>query len=133
MTALLKPKDQKRKARPAFKTMRDGREVCDLTTKAGKFEYDHRKFLMRARQNNSCCICGRYMRWEDTSFEHFDGRGHGGGHRDDRIIRPVEVMEPVSGALSYEAEFYNGASHFACNAKKASVRMDRFLEQERTA
>jgi hypothetical protein len=50
------------------------------------------------------------LRLEDATFEHEAGRGHGGGHRDDRII--------VNG------KNINGAAHRSCNGQKASRRIN---------
>ncbi len=56
------------------------------------------------------------MRKDEATFEHEDGRGMGAGHRDDRIEK--------------NGKPYNGAAHFWCNAKKGSVRLDKFLAEE---
>lgn len=111
-----------KKEQPAVRVMRDGREICNLLTKSGRDEYDHRKFAMRTRQNNRCCLegiipdCPGFLAKADTTFEHQDGRGSDGGHRDDRIERP----DPKTG----EMRPYNGAAHWVCNSKKASVRIN---------
>jgi hypothetical protein len=62
---------------------RDGREVLDLKTVPGRMEYARRTAEMAERQNNFCAICMEWM--AEPTFDHQDGRGHGGGHRDDRI------------------------------------------------
>jgi len=55
------------------------------------------------------------MRQEEATFEHQDGRGHGGGHRDDRI--------------EIDGEPYNSAVHGMCNVKKGSIRLEKFKEE----
>jgi hypothetical protein len=45
-----------------------------------------------------------------ATFDHEDGRGSGGGKRDDRIIK--------------DGRYYNGAAHLACNLWKGSRRID---------
>lgn len=50
---------------------------------------------------------------DDCTFEHVDGRGIGGGHRDDRIWLPDgDRMIP-----------YNLAAHVKCNMAKGSKRI----------
>lgn len=100
----------------------DGREVCDLPTKAGRDEYESRKRKMWLRQSKRCCLekhvrgCPGRLRWLDAVFEHQDGRGMNGGHRDDRIERP----DPDTGAM----KLYNGVAHPQCNMLKGSQRID---------
>lgn len=64
-------------------TYPDGRQEC-LETAAGKREYRWRTEVMWQRQGEMCAM-GHPMRVEEASFDHEAGRGHGGGHRDDRI------------------------------------------------
>ena len=86
----------------------DGRESCNMLTAKGRAEYLRRKWAMRARQNEICCFygfipqCPGYMRKEETTFDHEQGRGMGGGKRDDRIYLP-------------DGKRINGASHIICN------------------
>jgi hypothetical protein len=61
-----------------------------------------------------CSICGQYMMPDEITFEHSDGRGHGGGHRDDRIEK--------------DGQPYNSAAHYLCNQKKGSIRLEKFQE-----
>jgi len=116
--ALRRPGEVK-KERPAIKVMKDGREICDLTTKAGADEYHNRKWKMRTRQGDRCCLekvipeCPGFLPKCDTSFEHELGRT--GGKRDDRIERP----NPKTG----EMEWINGAAHFWCNSRKGSKKI----------
>jgi hypothetical protein len=114
--AFPKPKQMKRKPKAAVNIYRDGREVCDLTTKAGYEEYKRRIEVMRIRQEKKCYLCGYFLRKDEATFDHQDGRGHGGGHRDDRIEK--------------DGKPYNGAAHFRCNASKGSVRLNKFLAEE---
>ena len=92
---------------PAFKTMRDGREIC-LNTPAGKEEYKQRTIQMYERDKFICCLCGQSIAYGYT-FEHRDGRGMGGGKRDDRIAR-------------------NGVAHFYGNARKGSISYEKYME-----
>jgi hypothetical protein len=94
-----------------------GREVLDLKTKAGFREYVRRKLFMRERQNDLCSLCGEWMALDDCTFEHEDGKGHGGGHRDDRTEKP-----DVNGDI----QDYNSAAHGHCNILKASVRLRNY-------
>jgi len=103
---------QVKKIKPAVRVFRDGREVCDLTIKAGRDEYEHRKWLMWDRQARKCCLCGQPLSRAEMMFEHWDGRGHGGGHRDDRIEK--------------DGKPYNGVAHPLCNSRKGSRRTNPF-------
>jgi hypothetical protein len=99
---------QIRKTPEAVKTFRDGREVCNLLCKAGRDEYERRKRVMWERQARKCCLCGFKLAWSEAMFEHWDGRGHGGGHRDDRIEK--------------DGLAYNGVAHPKCNSLKGPLR-----------
>lgn len=89
-------------------TYRDGRQVC-LDTAAGKREYRWRTELMWQRQGETCAIGNHFMRVEDATFDHEDGRGHGGGHRDDRI----EVNgEPKNAALCVAHQGLKGSRRY---------------------
>ena len=94
----------------------DGREVCDLLTTTGRDEYESRKRKMWLRQKKRCCLerrvfgCPGVLRWGDAVFEHQDGRGMSGGHRDDRIEK--------------DGKPYNGVAHAACNSLKGSRRIE---------
>ena len=70
--------------KPAVKVMRDGREVCDLTTKAGADEYQRRKRVAWEDQGKLCSICHKPLNWYDSTVDHIKVRGMGGGSRDDR-------------------------------------------------
>ena len=94
----------------AVRVYRDGREVCNLQTKAGRSEYRFRIEQMLLRKKHLCCLCHKPLRLEEATFEHQDGRGMGGGHRDDRI----EV----------DGKPINGAAHGWCNSAKGSRRMN---------
>lgn len=87
-----RPKDVK-KVKPAVKVMKDGREICDQLTAAGRAEYERRKFVMWERQGRICphqiseqCK-SRGGKWpkDEIVFGHESSRGFGGGTRDDRI------------------------------------------------
>lgn len=106
--ALLKPKDRKR-VEKAVTTYRDGREVCNTKTKRGREEYHRRVVAMCRRQNWLCLLCDKRMDLGNPpTFEHEDGRGMGGGHRDDRIEINGKPM--------------NSAAHGLCNSMKGSRR-----------
>lgn len=92
--------------KPAVKIHRDGREVCNLDTKAGQDEYHRRKVLMLERQEHLCCICGEYLKKDQMTFEHEISRG--GGKRDDRWEKDGKRL--------------NGVAHFYCNSLKGSKR-----------
>lgn len=90
-------------------TYPSGREVCPKTT-LGKREYLSRIATMWTRQRGLCCLCGVPVSLSQCVFEHQDGRGHGGGNRDDRIER--------------DGKPYNGAACYGCNSLKGSKRID---------
>jgi hypothetical protein len=93
----------------------DGREVCNLQTVSGKHIYWERIEAMWTRQKGICCLYGHIpqcpgpLRLDDATFEHEDGRGMNGGHRDDRIRKAGRK--------------YNGVAHALCNQLKASRRI----------
>lgn len=99
---------QVRKKPEAVKVMRDGREICNQLCKEGRDEYERRKRVMWERQEKKCFLCGLKLGWAEAMFEHWDGRGHGGGHRDDRIEK--------------DGKPYNGVAHPTCNSDKGSKR-----------
>jgi hypothetical protein len=90
-------------------TYADGREKC-CNTPTGKAEYKRRVWLMWLRQKKRCCICWLWLRLENATFEHQDGRGMGGSTRDDRIEK--------------DGHPYNGAACWKCNNEKGSKRMN---------
>lgn len=90
-----------------------GREVCSPNA-AGRRKYKSRTEDMYFRQHGLCSLCGKFMRIEEATFEHQDGRGHGGGHRDDRI--------------EIDGKPYNSVAHPFCNILKGSIRLDKFKE-----
>jgi hypothetical protein len=98
------------------KTFRDGREVC-LNTPPGRAEYKRRVQVMLERQGGLCglmvtddCIARHgSMRGQQPTFEHCEGRGMGGSHRDDRIMK--------------DGKPYNLAACFLCNQYKGSRRV----------
>jgi 5-methylcytosine-specific restriction endonuclease McrA len=93
---------QVRKPKPAVRVFRDGREVC-TDTKAGWEEYDRRKRVAWEEQKRLCSLCGKPLRWADSSIDHKKPRGMGAGSRDDR-------QENVA------------AAHHFCNAARGSKR-----------
>lgn len=93
----------------SVKTFPDQREVCENNA-AGKREYEQRKMEMWSRQLEMCAICGRWIPSNLAFFDHQDGRGHGGGHRDDRIMRG--------------SSWFNAALCYGCNGQKGSKRYE---------
>ena len=89
----------------AVEVLRDLREVCNLGIAAGRAEYGFRRDVMSSRQLHRCAICKRVT---ILYFDHQDGRGHGGGCRDDRI--------------EIDGQWYNAALCFNCNTEKGSKR-----------
>lgn len=114
MIPLFPKPSQIKKKKPPVRVMKDGREICDLNTKAGHDEYDRRKRVMWERQERRCCLegivpgCPGKLHWAEATFEHEAGRGYGGGHRDDRI--------------ELNGKRINGVSHPTCNTQKGSRR-----------
>ena len=93
--------------------MKDGREVC-IDTPMGRQVYKFRTNIMAERQKWKCALCGLLMTEETVSFDHEDGRGHGGALRDDRVeVDGVRI---------------NAAVHVLCNAKKGSQRVPYLLQ-----
>lgn len=93
----------------AVKVFRDGREVCAQTV-LGRREYQRRIRVMWERQRGLCCICKVPISLMGATFEHQEGRGMGGGHRDDRIEK--------------DGKLYNGVACLYCNWLKGSRRME---------
>ena len=111
MTLPAFPKPGQVKKKPvAVRVFKGGREVCNLLCKDGREEYMRRKRVMWERQGRTCILCHCVLRWDEATFEHQDGRGHGGGHRDDRIEK--------------DGKPYNGVAHGRCNIDKGSKRAD---------
>ena len=81
----------KKPPKPAVKVMKDGREICDQLTKAGRDEYRGRTKTMWNRQGGRCGLMispqckQRGGRWafNEVQFGHEVSRG--GGKQDDRI------------------------------------------------
>jgi hypothetical protein len=82
------------------------REVCQGNA-AGKREYEARRYKMEVRQGFRCAKCERTA-GSAMEFDHQNGRGSGGGRRDDRI----EV----------DGKWFNAALCHMCNAEKGSKR-----------
>ena len=100
LPAFPKP-SQIKKPKPAVKVMRDGREICQLNTKAGMDEYIRRKRVAWEDQKGICAICHLRLNWGDTTADHIKTRKMGGGERND-------------------AQTNIAAVHWACNAKRGS-------------
>lgn len=111
-------KPRKRKADPIrYPNGKGGPEICVMLTASGRREYKRRTEEMWMRQGGLCSICKRPIRLEEAQFEHQDGRGFNGGHRDDR----TEI----------NGQPYNSAACGWCNVEKASVRLKNYLIQPR--
>jgi len=112
-SAFPKPKDQKRSPRIGLIVYPDGREVCRRETRKGREIYRERLWLMLVRQGHRCKMCKKRLTLERATFDHENGRGSGGGHRDDRIERL-----DVEGKLILQ----NAALCYVCNMAKGSKR-----------
>ena len=112
---ILKPKDAIRAngRKAVIHIFTDGREVIRLKAFSGKRMYKERVETMRLRQGERCCLegyapmCTGYLRKDEATFEHENGKGMGGSKRDDRIELP-------------DGTWINGAAHEPCNIWKAS-------------
>ena len=123
--AILRPNEMKKES-PAVKIMRDGREIFNQLTKAGRDEYRGRTRKMFDRQGGRCGLiispqCQRRNgRWpfDEIQFGHEVSRG--GGKQDDRI----EVLDPKTGKLKPQ----NRALCSWCNSLQGSRPMSDFEE-----
>lgn len=103
--------------------MLDGREVCDLRTRAGMAEYKLRTLKMWQRQKQRCPRCRKLIPWEKASFDHEVPRGHGGAMRDDRIeIRVPMAWDDDGNVTEEKVVWQNQCLHLWCNVMKGSVR-----------
>lgn len=112
-----KPKDSPRpRQRGAITIYPDGREVCRKVP-SGNREYKRRIEAMWERQGQRCGLMlsescrrrGGFITLQESTFEHVDGRGMNGWHRDDRIEK--------------NGEPYNLAACWSCNGQKGSRRL----------
>lgn len=94
---------------PGYRKYPDGREVCERS-RLGQLEYEKRRNAMFKRQKGLCGLCGEPISGGEraATFDHEDGRGMGGAHRDDRIEK--------------DGKPYNCAAHLGCNYLKGSRR-----------
>jgi len=93
----------KKPPKPAVKVMKDGREICDQLTKAGRDEYMRRKRVAWEDQKGICAICHLRLNWGDTTADHIKPRKSGGSERDDRQENLAAV-------------------HWTCNTERGSKR-----------
>ena len=103
----------------AFKTMPDGREICNnhptTGTSEGRAEYKRRLKLMWERQNGICCLavhlgcCAGPLKLTEATWEHELGRGMGGAKRND--------------ATEINGKWINGAACWQGNQMKGSRRI----------
>jgi hypothetical protein len=91
--------------RKPYKDFPDGRFVWDTKTAAGKAGYQAALAIMRSRQKDRCAICALIV-W--LTFDHQNGRGHGGSIRDDR----TEI----------DGRWFNAALCVPCQGLKGSTR-----------
>jgi len=129
--AFPKPKDMpRRRSVEPVATMLDGREVCDLRSRAGMAEYRLRTLKMWQRQNQRCPRCGRLIAWTEASFDHEVPRGYNGALRDDRIEIRVPVAWDEDGRVTEEKVVWqNQCLHLWCNIAKGSRREIPLLRQ----
>lgn len=122
----VKPKREKPMELPAFprpedikkepvtvRVMKDGREVCNMLTAAGRAEYERRKRFVWEQQTfrsigidqpgHYCSICKLILHWKDTTADHIKPRKSGGSERDDRVENLA-------------------AAHWICNTQRGSKR-----------
>lgn len=85
-----------------------GPEICDLDTAEGRRIYEARTNEMAELQNNRCAICGRPM--FRPQFDHAAGRGHGGGHRDDRTVN--SKGNRINAAVDGECNIAKGSKRY---------------------
>jgi len=102
------PRTPLRRKREPVKVFPDGREVCNIGTAEGRRIYQGRIDDMWNRKHGLCRICCSPMGLFQATFDHEDGRGMNGSHRDDRIVK--------------DGKPYNGAVHLKCNLEKGSRR-----------
>ncbi len=92
-----------------YRVMGDGREICSKTS-AGKKEYFRRKLERWVMDKGLCCLCGQPIVAEQLTYEHPNGRGFGGGTRDDRVEKCR-------------------VSHYFGNMAKGSMHLDDYLKK----
>lgn len=103
MRAFPKPSEI-RKPKPATKTTRDGRLICNLKTVAGVLEYERLKDLMYDRQKGICSLGNHWMPRSEATFEHTDLRS--GGRQNDLIEYDKPNGEHVVNTVA--CGFHNG-------------------------
>jgi hypothetical protein len=99
---------------PIYKTRRPRKPAVkgfklNLRTAEGKRIYEARTWEMALAQGCQCAICGLLM--VNPTFDHALGRGHGGGHRDDR-------------SFDEQGNQINAALCARCNSAKGSQRYE---------
>ena len=82
----------------AVKVFRDGREVCDLSIKAGLDEYIRRKRVAWEDQKHICPICHLQLFWKDAMTDHIKPRKMGSGSRDDRQ-QNIQAVHAICNSL----------------------------------
>ena len=95
------------KHRPPVRKVGD-REICS-SSPAGRAEYQRRRELRWDMDRGICCLCGQFVPLNQATVEHPNGRGSGGGNRDDS----VEAIR---------------ISHFFGNNAKGSISLERYLQ-----
>lgn len=101
-----------RRSGEAIKVFPDGREVCQRND-AGWAEYDRRLCVMVKRQGFRCAWCLHLFGFVigNPTFDHEDGRGLGGSHRDDRILHADGTWK--NAALCRKCNGLKGSQRFA--------------------
>ena len=95
------------KHRPPVRKVGD-REICS-SAPAGRAEYQRRRELRWDMDRGICCLCGQFVPLNQATVEHPNGRGMGGGKRDDS----VEAIR---------------VSHWLGNNAKGSISLERYLQ-----
>lgn len=81
----------------------------NLKTAEGKRLYEARTYEMSLAQGCLCAICRQLML--EPTFDHALGRGHGGGHRDDRAFD--EAGNQVNAAVCVKCNGIKGSKRYA--------------------
>jgi len=111
-TSRLARKSKKWRTRPTI-IRRGDREICNTSTVEGLALYRGRVEEMLTRQGFICCVGMEPLALADATFEHEQGRGMGGGHRDDRTH-------------DSDGNPINGASCLFHNSQRGSRRKEIF-------
>lgn len=103
--AIPRPSEVK-KAPTIERVFADGRTKINQLTKEGRDLYQHRKRVAWEAQGRLCSICHKPLTWADSTVDHVNPRGMGGGKIDDR-------QENIA------------AAHALCNSQKGGKRITK--------